>query len=126
MKFHPLRVSQLIYLSAYAALIGSALGYGYPEKPKPIVTYLSQIPGCVWVEASDANESMVVVAEGSIESQGMCVRLVEIKSQNPKKFPQNWNWTGYPSSDPWSDLGEVRDLPDGEYVLVESSALRSE
>ncbi len=74
-KLPRLRVSQLIYLVVYAALIGSALLHILFD---PVVTYPSSIPGFVWAKESRVDETVVPRLVVEMDGQGAEIGPVTI------------------------------------------------
>ncbi len=110
MRLPRLRVSQLIYLVVYAALIGSADLNGTYQRDARIIDVASGMSGMVWVRMEDVTTDARAHAIASVS--------VEIPG---RRFPENYPWF-------WCSLGEVEaaypaggwfvNWEPGEYLLI--------
>ena len=122
MKFPGLRVSQMIYLVVYAALIGCTHQHSVPDRARPVktdrarpvITYPSATRGYVWVKHSVETGPVFVKAQVWIEQPppGGNSDASSIRPNGGIFLPE------------LEQLRRNTRMPTGWYILVPESAVR--
>ncbi len=110
MKLPRLRVSQLICLVVYAALIGSALQLGLSGR---VVTYPSHVAGFLWAPESDVDEKVIPRMQVDISAQGAAI-TAEMVSTSEMEYVLDL------VDEIWPNAAE----DEGTWVLVPEDAVR--